>query len=874
MKNLFKSLVMIAAAAVTLAGCTQKENLEPTPSNDSITLKFNIKNSDDVSTKALLGTENGKNFLNWEDGDKVGTYSVGSFGTNTTTSNNNASNVDVNGDEFTLNVKTYQAGNVTKIYSYYPYSSGAGSDKTSATIAIPVSQYMTADGFDADAMPMAGEPVTVDITTVANTDTPCGTINFSNLGSIIHFKVYSSVATTETLTSVKYIATTGKLGGNYSIDLTAIDSSDETSLALSGEGTEAELTTYHNSHPTIGTGRDNAIDVYMVVAPGTYANTQVVVTTSAKTYTLDASNAKTFVRSHVKPMYVDIQNGTPGELPVVETWTKVTSASDFTAGTYYILNWDEGKYLPNDEAGSAPTAKSFTGTVTTDMRWEATESDGGLIFKNPSSELYLWGQDGTNNGVRVKKDAPASASVKVWKFTANSTFGVVASVGTTRYLATYNNNGTQQDWRNYQAGSLGDGTNTNNQNQVTTSVNNFPAVFYKLDGSGSSTPTSSISVSSPINIDKDADTHYIDVTRTNFDGTISVSVPAECTWLVAEDSVDDDDIEILVEENTGSQRSVTITLSGTGISDVEVEIIQAGDAAGTASNPYSASEAYTAARALTSSQSVDNVYVQGYISEITYEYSSTNNNLSFNISDDGLTSGNQLNIYKMPATAASDFMVGDFVKIKGTLLNFNGNKPEIDANAELISQVKAPRFSPNGGNFTTASLSVTLTADDGATIRYTTGETLPTSTTGTVYSSAISINATTTINALAVKDGIVTGVVSKTFTKIAGTEVQFGTSDFSGQGTANTGSAMSATKSGITFACDKGYGTTQIRCYKGGTITISAESGKTITRIDFTFSGTYTGGLNTSYTGLSTSSWSSGELASQARLTAISVTYE
>ena len=101
-------------------------------------------------------------------------------------------------------------------------------------------------------------------------------------------------------------------------------------------------------------------------------------------------------------------------------------------------------------------------------------------------------------------------------------------------------------------------------------------------------------------------------------------------------------------------------------------------------------------------------------------------------------------------------------------------------------------------------------------------------------------------------------------------EASFVPTDFSGQGTSGSGSAISATKSGVTFACDKGYGTTQIRCYSGGKITIS--SSENITSIAFTFSGTYTGGLEASYTDLSTASWEK-TLSSQARIMECTVTY-
>jgi len=93
---------------------------------------------------------------------------------------------------------------------------------------------------------------------------------------------------------------------------------------------------------------------------------------------------------------------------------------------------------------------------------------------------------------------------------------------------------------------------------------------------------------------------------------------------------------------------------------------------------------------------------------------------------------------------------------------------------------------------------------------------------------------------------------------------------FDHTGTSGSGSLIDATVDGVTFSCNKGFVTTQIRCYKDGVITIS--SGSTITQIDFTFSGSYTGGLETSYTGLSTTSWTQ-TLGSQARFMSIVVTY-
>ncbi|MDD7018727.1 MAG: chitobiase/beta-hexosaminidase C-terminal domain-containing protein, partial [Bacteroidales bacterium] len=67
------------------------------------------------------------------------------------------------------------------------------------------------------------------------------------------------------------------------------------------------------------------------------------------------------------------------------------------------------------------------------------------------------------------------------------------------------------------------------------------------------------------------------------------------------------------------------------------------------------------------------------------------------------------------------------------------------------TQLAAPTFTPAGGTFTSAQ-NVTISAADGATIYYTTDGTDPT-TSSTKYESAITVSKTTTIKAIAVKDG-------------------------------------------------------------------------------------------------------------------------
>jgi chitinase len=79
--------------------------------------------------------------------------------------------------------------------------------------------------------------------------------------------------------------------------------------------------------------------------------------------------------------------------------------------------------------------------------------------------------------------------------------------------------------------------------------------------------------------------------------------------------------------------------------------------------------------------------------------------------------------------------------------------------------VAAPVFSPGGGTYTSAQNVTISSATGGASIRYTTDGSTPTSTTGTSYSGAVNISSTTTLQAVAYESGFTTSpVTSATYT--------------------------------------------------------------------------------------------------------------
>ena len=75
-------------------------------------------------------------------------------------------------------------------------------------------------------------------------------------------------------------------------------------------------------------------------------------------------------------------------------------------------------------------------------------------------------------------------------------------------------------------------------------------------------------------------------------------------------------------------------------------------------------------------------------------------------------------------------------------------------------QVATPTFSPTPGSYATTQSVTISTSTSGATIRYTTNGSTPSETAGTVYSSAITVSATTTIKAIAYESGYTDSAVA------------------------------------------------------------------------------------------------------------------
>ena len=99
--------------------------------------------------------------------------------------------------------------------------------------------------------------------------------------------------------------------------------------------------------------------------------------------------------------------------------------------------------------------------------------------------------------------------------------------------------------------------------------------------------------------------------------------------------------------------------------------------------------------------------------------------------------------------------------------NSGGGNPSAGSGTTGGGTISVAAPSVSGTTPFTESTTVTMTAENGAEIRYTTDGSVPTST-STLYSAPVTLASTTTVKAIAIKDGVSSTVTSRTFTKTTG----------------------------------------------------------------------------------------------------------
>ncbi len=338
MKKIMKLFVYVAAAAMTLASCQKNEIDNQVPQEYEYT--FLIGNAD---TKAVIGDES----VVWEDGDQMGVYTKVASGT----ISKNAYGDITPGSPATMKMYSDQALAIGDyVYAYYPYNSDNEDRNLMVTLSIPSVQ----DG--KDDMPMVAIPYCVESAIGSGQqDAPAGKIKFANLGAVIEFNVYSTNTDylSEKVQSVTYDAGAA-LAGNFEFDLTSVNYANQNTLKISGYEATSVVSTL--AEPVVvGSSKEDAAKVKMVVAPGSYAGT-ITVKTDKATYTYNIATPKEYTRSSLRPLGADLSKGTRTAATTEEYTIQWDSASDWTDMTlssgYYTV-----KAVKNN-GSTAPTINS------------------------------------------------------------------------------------------------------------------------------------------------------------------------------------------------------------------------------------------------------------------------------------------------------------------------------------------------------------------------------------------------------------------------------------------------------------------------------------------------------------------------------------
>ena len=227
-----------------------------------------------------------------------------------------------------------------------------------------------------------------------------------------------------------------------------------------------------------------------------------------------------------------------------------------------------------------------------------------------------------------------------------------------------------------------------------------------------------------------------------------LSASTEADW-ITEVTVNDGNVTYIVSENTSEEaREATITLKYEGIDVVNVTVKQAGYVDPNVIHKVTVAEF----RNLTGTETAT-YELTGKITEIYQVYNSQYGNISFHITDETAT----VLIFRMSCDEelGKSIKVGDQITVQGSPTKYDDQIQMAQGGIciEYFAVCAAPVI-------TCLDNIVTIEAEEGATIYYTTDGSDPT-TESTEYPGPFEINEDTTVKAIAVEEGKLTSAVAE-----------------------------------------------------------------------------------------------------------------
>ena len=397
MRKYYLFAALIAASSLLFSCAKEIEDANTTdPEQKVYEYIFQISDENQDETKTTLDGST----VAWESGDRIGIFATG-------TVNKYGAISDLNPVKFPV----YLAAALSEgdmVYCYYPQSS-TNDSATSDEITLVIPNAQTGDF---DAMPQVSIPyeTTSDL---AKGTTKIADIKFLNLGSVARFLVYSSTGaySTEIVESITFNADKA-LAGSFSFDLESVSVDTPSTLTISGyAATSAKIT----AAPTVGSNTSNAGQANLVIAPGTYYGTVVLVTDKAKyTYTISESNKITFNRSKVKKIGLNLESATCTRVekhPVDEVFVPATSITagdkilitSGNSGSIYVMGYQKST---NRDAVSYTSDGSIISTASMypmSVAAGTTESSYFTLYDS-DEDGYLAATGSSNNYLKTNSE--------------------------------------------------------------------------------------------------------------------------------------------------------------------------------------------------------------------------------------------------------------------------------------------------------------------------------------------------------------------------------------------------------------------------------------------------------------------------------------
>lgn len=393
MKNRFRSIVFVAAAAMTLVSCSKDPVTDTQPAPEQRTLHFTTSEGTEDKPAQQIDTRthfDDQYAVKWDDAtDQVGVYIHDTALPGGTA--NAAGTIERVGTvaHFTAQVGAFYANDL--FCAYYPYTTENNSGAGSVKMTIPARQEQVETGtFNGTSNPMVAvpHPFTEEEAATGTIKRP---VKFRLLGGIAEFAIYSGNAAYngEVIRSLTFTNSTPELvAGTFTYDLTDVSETGEPvaidkSTILPDEGSNSVGVTldqeWASAFPVSADQADNIL--FLTVLPGEYTG-NFVVTTDKASYTFENKTVD-FKRAHVRRFSLDLNNAVRSE--------RITGA--------YSWNLASGDLSTDGDTPKAATTKG-----TPEMLWN-------LAFTNP---FFFYSAD---RGVQIgsgSRQATAALSTDIY----------------------------------------------------------------------------------------------------------------------------------------------------------------------------------------------------------------------------------------------------------------------------------------------------------------------------------------------------------------------------------------------------------------------------------------------------------------------------